>query len=427
MKVFLDTVGCRLNQSEIERMARQFRAAGHTIVADMSEAELIIVNTCAVTTLAASDSRQKIRQAGRQSPGAEIVATGCWATLEPEQAADLIGNPRVVLNQDKDQLTSTILGIDPEVLEMDALERQLLPGARHRTRAFIKVQDGCDAFCTFCITRIARGRSRSVPLEKVLVDIHSALDGNALEIVLSGVQLGSWGKDLPGSPGLKYLAESILHETDTPRLRFSSVEPWDLHEDFFEIFADERVCRHLHISLQSGSFATLKRMGRRITPDEFGILLGFARSVDPEFSFTTDVIAGFPGESEEEFQESLEFIRQAGFSGGHVFPYSPRPGTIAASMPGQLSLKERKVRAAEVRTVLIEMASRYQQRQIGKIGRVLWESSETRDEGFMLQGLCEKFIKVKAPSLVEHWNVVSQVQFIEVINGGIGGEIITEC
>ena len=237
MKVFLDTVGCRLNQSEIERMARQFRIAGHIIVADMAEAELVVVNTCAVTLQAASDSRQKIRQAGRQSPDAQIVATGCWATLEPDQAANLIGSPRVVLNQDKDLLTSTILGIEPDLLEMDAIERQLLPGARHRTRAFIKVQDGCDAFCTFCVTRIARGRSRSVPVDKALIDIRSALDGGALEIVLSGVQLGSWGKDLPGVPGLRNLAETILSETETPRLRFSSVEPWDLNEDFFEVFS----------------------------------------------------------------------------------------------------------------------------------------------------------------------------------------------
>ncbi|MEI8133078.1 MAG: hypothetical protein WCG34_11645, partial [Leptolinea sp.] len=151
MKVFLDTVGCRLNQSEIERMARQFRTAGHSIVANMSEADLVVVNTCAVTMQAASDSRQKIRQARRQSTGAEIVATGCWATLEPEQAKALISSLRVVLNKDKDLLTSTILGLNPEELEMDVLERQLLPGTRHRTRAFIKVQDGCDAFCTFCI------------------------------------------------------------------------------------------------------------------------------------------------------------------------------------------------------------------------------------------------------------------------------------
>jgi len=426
MKVFLDTVGCRLNQSEIERMARQFRTAGHTIVAEMSEAELVVVNTCAVTMQAASDSRQKIRQVNRQSPEAQVVATGCWATLEPEQAANLIGSPQVILNQDKDMLPFTVLGIDPDLLDMDAIERQILPGARHRTRAFIKVQDGCDAFCTFCVTRIARGRSRSMPLQKVLLDIQSALDGGALEIVISGVQLGSWGKDLTGELGLRDLAEAILTGSDSRRLRFSSVEPWDLHEEFFELFADARVCRHLHISLQSGSANILKRMGRKITPQEFELLAVYARKVDKDFSLTTDIIAGFPGESEKEFLESLDYIKSIGFNGGHVFPYSPRPGTAAATMSGLLPLKERKARAVEVRRVIAETALRYHQKQIGKLGNILWESSEKTTDGYLLQGLSEKFVRVSAFTPTELWNVISNVQFVEVEGDGISGEIISD-
>jgi len=424
MKVFLDTVGCRLNQSEIERMAREFRCAGHTLVGNMADAELVVVNTCAVTSQAASDSRQKLRQAGRLSSVAKIVATGCWATLEPKEAADLIGSPQVVLNQTKDGLTSIVLGINPEFFEMSALERELLPGARHRTRAFIKVQDGCDAFCTFCITRIARGQSRSIPVERVLSDIHSALDGGALEIVLSGVQLGSWGKDLLQKPGLKMLAETILRDTGTPRLRFSSVEPWDIDEDFFDLFSDERVCRHLHISLQSGSAATLKRMGRRISPKEFSILLRYARKADPQFSITTDVITGFPGETDDEFQESLEFIRQADFSGGHVFPYSSRPGTAAASMARQVPPKERKKRAVEVRKVLAESSTRFQQHQLMQTGSVLWESSKALSDGYSLQGWSEKFIRVTASSKEELWNVISPIRYTGVICDGMTGEIV---
>jgi threonylcarbamoyladenosine tRNA methylthiotransferase MtaB len=425
MNIFLDTVGCRLNQSEIERMARQFRIAGHTIVANMTDADLVVVNTCAVTMQAASDSRQKIRQAGRIAPEAKVIATGCWSTLEPDKAASLFGSPQVVLNQDKDLLASIVLGSEPDLFEPDVLERQLLPGARHRTRAFIKVQDGCDAFCTFCVTRLARGPSRSVPVKKVLVDINSALEGGALEIVLSGVQLGSWGKKMPDSPGLRQLAETILRETNTPRLRFSSVEPWDLNEDFFNIFTDHRVCRHLHISLQSGSPSVLKRMGRQSTPDEFASLLDLARKIDPEFSITTDVITGFPGETEEEFQESLSFIRKSGFSGGHVFPYSPRSGTAAAIMPGHLSLKERKARAVEVRKVLAESATHYQKRQLMRTGHVLWESSKAHDNGFMLQGLCERFIRITAPSKEELWNIISPIRYTGLDGGGMHGEIMS--
>jgi threonylcarbamoyladenosine tRNA methylthiotransferase MtaB len=424
MNVYLDTIGCRLNQSEIERMARDFRTAGHTIVSEFSEADIVIVNTCAVTTKAASDSRQKIRHAGIASPNASIVATGCWATLEPQKAEGLTASTRVILNKNKDQLATTILGLKSDLLESDVLERDGLPGNRFRTRAFIKVQDGCDAFCTYCITRIARGPSRSVPLDIILKDIRSALDGGASEIVLSGVQLGGWGKDLQGKPDLFVLAEGILSKMDVPRLRFSSVEPWDLNKNFFDIFQDQRVCRHLHISLQSGCGSTLKRMGRKNSPAEYLQLLEYARSIDPDFAITTDIITGFPGETESEFQESLNFLCSAELSGGHVFPFSSRPGTPAADMDGQLPPGVRKNRAGIARKLLEDLAFKYRQRLVGQTGRILWETSKKTPGGFILQGLDEKFNRIKIPSSIDRWNFVDLVLYEGNSPEGLTGHIL---
>ncbi len=357
MKVFLDSIGCRLNQSEIERIALQFRSAGHEIVDSPAGADYVVVNTCAVTTEAASDSRQKIRQAHRAGQAA-IVATGCWATLDPKGAAALPGVDWVINNQDKDRLVADVLHIPVEDMDLEPLAREPLPGIHLRTRAFIKVQDGCDNFCTFCVTRLARGKGRSIPAKNVIEDIRRALAGGAKEIVLTGVHLGSWGQDFEPPLTLYHLMESILKEPDIIRLRLSSLEPWDLDEKFFSLWRDPRLCRHLHLPLQSGAAATLKRMARKVTPESFAHLVEAARSVVPDLAVTTDVIAGFPGESEDEFAESLAFVRSMRFAGGHVFTFSPRPGTAAARYQDQVPMAVRKERNALLRSVLAEFGGK---------------------------------------------------------------------
>jgi threonylcarbamoyladenosine tRNA methylthiotransferase MtaB len=330
------------------------------------------------------------------------------------------------VNDDKDHLASNVLGMDLSEMDLSHLEREALPGARHRTRAFIKVQDGCDAHCTFCVTRVARGPSRGMPVDRVLTNIRSALEGGAREIILSGVQLGTWGKHFPDPSNVKVLVQRVLNETDVKRLRFSSIEPWDLDRDFFRLFEDRRLCRHLHISLQSGCASTLKRMGRQSTPEEYMERLRWAREIDPDFSITTDVITGFPGETREEFEQSLHFIRQAGFSGGHVFPYSDRPGTPAVKLPGQVQSKERKVRAAEARSVLAASADQFARRLIGKQGQVLWETSTPERNGFRLDGFCETYVRVSAWSGQDKYNVVDTVSFTGTGENCLTGEILLQ-
>ena len=292
MKIYLDTIGCRLNQSEIEAMAREFRAVGHEIVNSADTADMAVVNTCAVTNEAAADSRGKIRQMARAGVR-EIVATGCWATLQPQQALDLPNVLQVVANDRKDHLVADILNLPQETFDLEPIAREPLPGLHRRTRAFIKVQDGCDNHCTFCVTTIARGEGRSRAVANIVLDVQSALAGGTQEIVLTGVHLGSWGYDF--RLHLKDLIQAILRETGVPRLRLSSLEPWDLDAGFFSLWEDERLMPHLHLPLQSGCESTLKRMARKTTPASFRELVMAARAAIPDVAITTDIIAGFPG------------------------------------------------------------------------------------------------------------------------------------
>jgi threonylcarbamoyladenosine tRNA methylthiotransferase MtaB len=423
MKIFLDTIGCRLNQAEIETLARQFRSAGHEIVASATEADLAVVNTCTVTSEAASDSRAAIRRAKRLGAG-EVVVTGCWATLDPDKAAELPGVRRIVPNLQKDALVADLLGLPQEFFDLEPLARQPLPGLHQRTRAFIKVQDGCDNACTFCITTVARGASRSRPVDDVIADIQSALEGGTKEIVLTGVHLGSWGQDLDGLCRLSDLISAILARTPVPRLRLSSLEPWDLEAGFFSLWSDPRLCRHLHLPLQSGSAGVLKRMARKTTPKTFAALVDSARCLIPDVAITTDVIVGFPGETEHEFAETLDFVKSMDFAGGHVFTYSARPGTPAARIEGQVRYEVRKARNAVLRVVFSEAERAYQSQFIGKTLPVLWgATSILTDSGCQVEGLTDNYIRVTATAPEPRWNQMEDVQLISIGEVGMKGEI----
>lgn len=422
MKVYLDTVGCRLNQAELETMARQFRAAGHEIVATADNAELAVVNTCAVTSAAASDSRSTIRRLARVG-GIDIVATGCWATLQPERAAALPRVSRVVANERKDYLASDVLNLPDGAFAMEPPARTPLPGLHRRTRAFIKVQDGCDNRCAFCITTLARGTSRSRSLCDVIGEVRAAVEGGSREVVLTGVHLGSWGQEF--GLHLRHLVQAILRETAVPRLRLSSLEPWDLDASFFSLWDDPRLCRHLHLPLQSGCASTLRRMVRKTTPACFRQLLAAAREIMPDVALTTDLIAGFPGETEAEFAESLDFVREMNFAGGHAFTYSPRPETRAARMPDQVRPSVRRARTSLYRTHFAGAALVYRQRMIGQTASVLWESAtRVDDRRWQLEGFSGNYVRVSALGLDPCWNEIQLVEMAHVTPEGLTGSIL---
>lgn len=396
-------------------MAGEFRAAGHSIVGSAVEADLVIVNTCAVTAAAASDSRQKARQAFRAG-AAEVLLTGCMATLEPEQSAQLPGVSRVVSNTEKSQIPAIVLKQHLD-FEPEPLARKPLPGLRKRTRAFIKVQDGCDNFCTFCVTRIARGKAVSVAKELVLRDARAALEGGVQEIVLSGVHLGSWGSDLGEGENLSDLTGYLLANLTVRRLRFSSIEPWDLDERFFALWEDKRLCRHLHLPLQSGSANVLRRMARHTTPDKFRQLIHTAREKILDVAITTDIIVGFPGETEEEFTESLAFVKEMQFSAGHVFKYSARPGTAAAHFKDRVHGKIAQERSQAMRNTLALAAHDYAARHIGQELTVLWESGrELEANKWSMHGLTDNYLEIDGLAEMDRCNKIDRVK-IQALNG----------
>lgn len=424
MKIFLDTIGCRLNQSEIERFATQFRAAGHTIVESAKDADLVVVNTCTVTNAAASDSRQKIRQAARQGAD-DIVVTGCWSTLDPQGASDLPNVRRVVPNLEKDRLVADALGVEPMDFDLEPVAREPLPGIHLRTRAFIKTQDGCDNHCTFCITRIARGPGRSESMQTVIEDIRLAAAGGTREVVLSGVHLGSWGQDISPRLHLADLIRAILMNTDIERLRLSSLEPWDLDEDFFCLWENPRMCRHLHLPLQSGSERTLRRMARNTNPEAFRQLVAAARHAAPSMAVTTDIIVGFPGEDESEFEESLAYVQEMDFAGGHVFSYSARWGTPAVRLKDPVPGSVARSRSEQMRQVVKQSADCYRTRFIGAEVSVLWEATDAYGPaGWKLHGLTDNYLRVETISPHHLWNKISRVRIEKAGENGLYGSIL---
>nr|MBN1229926.1 tRNA (N(6)-L-threonylcarbamoyladenosine(37)-C(2))-methylthiotransferase MtaB [Anaerolineae bacterium] len=420
-KVFLDFVGCRLNQAEIEQMARQFAAGGDVITRDVEEADLFVVNTCLVTATAAKKSRHMIRQLGRANPGAKIVVTGCYAELSPDILARQPHVGLVLGNTAKDTLVKVVSGAENRLC--CELEREILPpGTLGRTRAFVKVQDGCDHHCTFCVTTLARGPGQSRPMAEIIEEINLLVAGGYQEVVLTGVHLGSYGMDWAGQFRLDVLLRAILTNTDIPRLRLSSLEPWDLSPSFFDLWQDLRLCPHLHLPLQSGSDRILKRMGRRTTCADFAALVRSARERISDLALTTDVMVGFPGETETDFIESLRYVESIDFARLHVFPYSRREGTAAARMAGQVSEEIKAFRKSEMLALSKQMSAAFQCAHIGKTLEVLWESGHDAGlDGFRLSGLTGNYLRVvtTAPEMLS--NTITPVEISEVQNGCLIG------
>jgi threonylcarbamoyladenosine tRNA methylthiotransferase MtaB len=264
-----------------------------------------------------------------------------------------------------------------------------------------------------------------MPVSEVLADIQRALNGGVQEAVLTGVQLGSWGQDYDPPQHLGDLVNTILRETSTPRLRMSSIEPWDLDERFFTLWQDPRLCRHFHLPLQSGAAATLKRMARKISPEDYQSLVHMIHRMIPDAAITTDILVGFPGESEEGFAESLAFVKEMHFAAGHVFSFSPRPGTAAARMDGQVHPRIRKERSLQMRQVLEQSSLEFRRQFIGKEMQVLWETSNGLDQNsWQLHGLTDNYLHVNTVSPELRWNKIDRVILSELTENGLTGQII---
>jgi threonylcarbamoyladenosine tRNA methylthiotransferase MtaB len=430
MKVYLDTLGCKLNQSEIETLARRFGQAGHRVVSSPQDADLCVVNTCTVTHVAARKSRQAVRRLHRANPAARIAAIGCYAEMEPEVLHPLPGVEWVVGNRDKERLVEVLSHPRPgRPFPPAALDAA--PAPQSRTRALVKIQDGCDNACTYCIVHVARGRQRSRPPHEVLADVRAALAGGHREIVLTGVHIGAYGRDRyavraeQGQPRLNLwgLVRRILDETDLTRLRLSSIEPWDLPPDqIFALWSDPRLCPHLHLPLQAGADRTLQRMGRRYSTAEYARLVELARAAIPDLAITTDIIVGFPGETQTDFEASLRFVHETGFARVHVFPYSGRAGTPAATLPHQVPPAVKKKRSAAMRSVADGLARAFRQRFLGRTLDVLWE--RRRGDTDEWDGLTGNYLRVHTTSQADLHNILATARLDSLAQDGVWGTLV---
>jgi threonylcarbamoyladenosine tRNA methylthiotransferase MtaB len=366
------TFGCRLNSFESEIMRAHARVAGLD--------DLVVVHTCAVTAEAERQARQAIRRARRGHPRARIVVTGCSAQIRPEAYAAMAEVDHVVGNRDKlDARTWSELTHGPRVVVRDVMTVRdtaghLLDGFDGRTRAFVQVQNGCDHRCTFCIIPYGRGPSRSVPAGEVVEQTRRLVEAGYREVVLTGVDLTSYGKDLPGQPTIGQLVRRLLRLVpDLPRLRLSSIDPAEVDPDLVALVASEpRLMPHLHLSVQAGDDLILKRMKRRHARADVVALCARLRGLRPEIAFGADLIAGFPTETDAMFERTLELIDDAGLTHLHVFPFSARRGTPAARMP-QLAKSIRQERAARLRTAGERAVARFLEHQIGRTAQILVE------------------------------------------------------
>jgi len=445
MRIYLDQIGCRLNYSEVETLAGRLRAAGHLTVNAPEEAQVVVFNSCAVTAEAGRKSRQRVRQLHRTNPQARIALTGCWATLQPQQASELPGVALVANNEQKELLHTLLEPWSAELDSPDDLARIQPDGTpfpvaaseaddrARRTRAFIKVQDGCNNKCTFCIVTVARGESRSRDVGQIVAEVQSLAESGVREAVLTGVHLGAYGRDLPEMQrsDLKQLTAAILRDTDIARLRLSSLEPWELADGFYDLWRDwpQRLCPHLHLPLQAGTDRQLRRMARRCTTDSFRMLVEDARAAIPDVVITSDIIVGFPGESDDDFEAGLAFVEEMRFAHAHVFPFSPRAGTHAARYDGHVSKAVKKARSRRMRETVARTGQSERQRFVGDLRPVLWEGEGAPmndGAGLMWSGLTDNYLRVMAPTPTEMnlRNRIMQVRLSELNGETFLGELI---
>ena len=420
MKVALDSLGCKLNQAEIELLARQLAEAGYRLVSPSDEADVYILNTCTVTRITDGKSRRRLRLAHHRNPDALIIATGCYAERAPQELAQIEGVSLVLNNEQKPYLLRLLeesgYPSDPVDVQGDSINSR---NTGFRTRAFIKIQDGCNSFCAYCIVPLVRGREKSVPVDQVVAEVRNRVNDDYKEVVLTGVKIGSYNYD---GVNLKGLLEHILAETEVTRLRLSSLQPQEISTELIGLWRDQRLCPHFHLSLQSGSGTVLSRMKRRYTTADYQQAVSLIGTVVPEAAITTDVIVGFPGETEKEFEESYDFCRQVQFARIHVFPYSPRRGTQAARMLPQVEAQIKKQRSQRMLALAKESAHNFSQQFLGKTMLVLWEK---KTDG-VWSGYTDNYIKVYTRSNKVLTNKLLPVKLMEVREDGVWGETTEE-
>jgi threonylcarbamoyladenosine tRNA methylthiotransferase MtaB len=422
---YMEQFGCRATQADGAALERQLREQGCQAASERESADFVVLNTCTVTAAADAQARDAIRKIHAANPAARILVTGCYAQRAPEEIAALPGVTHVVGNSHKPEIPRLVKSISTAALVSrtedpapyhsapilsgdifalsEVLVAPVLGGEGNHTRPTLKVQDGCNSRCSFCVIPFVRGKSRSLPVATVLAEIQRLADSGFREIVLSGINLGTYGRDL--SPRVEFLEllQRILNETGVERLRISSIEPQDVTQDLIELFAaNDRLAPHFHMPLQSGCNRVLGAMHRWYRAEHYARRVELIHERLSHAAIGADVIAGFPGETEEEHTETLRFIEERPFTYLHVFSYSVRPGTKAATLAGHLPAETIKRRARELRALGERKAAEFRQSQVGRTLRVLTLHRDPKDDPSQTPALSGNYLSVVIPEALPH-------------------------
>ena len=451
--VAIQTHGCKLNQADSNQLARQFIQAGYRLVDSTAKADVYVLNTCTVTATADAKARQALRAARRRNSQAVIVATGCYSQRAADELNRMAAVSLVVPNTQKDDLvnlvSSTLPTISPTIspaisptisqatapVQADPdLNRNSLQfggiraganaiSSAGRVRATIKIQEGCDQVCAYCIVPKVRGRERSIPPDALVAQVNLQVAEGVKEIVLTGTQLGTYGFDIAGT-NLVAMLQRLLRETQVARLRVSSLQAHEISPELLDLWQDSRLCPHFHVPLQSGSGRILKAMRRRYDTRQFAHTVDLIRTMVPDAAITTDIIVGFPGEAEAQFQEGLNFASSVAFSDTHVFPYSPRPGTSAAHLADTVTKQEKRQRVGAMQAMSRQHFLEFRASQLGQVRPVLWGTSRKRDGESVRIGLTDNYIRVSTEHPSDLRNTITPARLIETLGDTVFAQVL---
>ncbi|WAM32895.1 tRNA (N(6)-L-threonylcarbamoyladenosine(37)-C(2))-methylthiotransferase MtaB [Caldicellulosiruptor morganii] len=433
MKVAFYTLGCKVNQYETQAIAEGFKKAGYEIVDFDKQADIYVINTCTVTNISDRKSRQAIKRAKKISPDSIVVVMGCYPQVYPQEVQKIDGVDIVVGTRNREKILEyvteylrkkkKIVDVNNEY-KRDIFEELKVSGFSERTRAFIKIEEGCEQFCSYCIIPYARGSVVSRSLDSILEEVERLASNGYKEFVITGINISAYGKDLDYKITLLDVVEEISKIEKVKRIRLSSLEPIVMKEDFIRRLVNiEKLCHHLHLSLQSGSDKILRLMNRHYTTEEYRKIVNTVRNYWEDVGFTTDIIVGFPGESDEDFDITVKFVQEIGFSRIHVFRFSPKKGTKAYDMPDQVSSQEKDKRSEILKSIAKQLSLNFHKRFEGKILDVLVEESSSI-EGY-IEGYSGNYIRTLVPKKDSiKLNEIYKVKVTQVFDEYVIGKII---
>ncbi len=427
-KFFFVTLGCKVNQYESEAMQKLFEAAGYVAADDISDADVVVVNTCTVTAVSSQKSRQMIRRAAGANQNSIVAVVGCYAQSEPEVVAAIDGVDVVIGTRDRTRIVELVeeaFTRREKILQVGTVDEihafEELPHAPQRTRAFLKIEDGCNNFCAYCIIPFVRGRVRSRSLESIRDESLKLAAAGFKEIVLTGIHVGAYGRDFGGKISLVDAVKTVLDAANPLRLRLGSIESVEMSDALIDLLkSDGRICNHVHLPLQSGSDEILRAMRRPYTTKQFAELTARLVREVPEISIGTDLIVGFPNESEDNFAETLEFIRSQPFAKIHVFPFSARAGTVAATLPNQIPSSTKKLRASQALEISRDKSQTFAERLIRRTVEIIAETSE----GGLVDGLTKNYVRVYVPDENIPLGNVIKVRVEKLFRDGVWGDCV---